>query len=363
MLSQTTGSGINVTTKWDGAPAIIAGINPENGKFFVGTKGVFSKQGKLNYTPEDIKTNHPGEGLSQKLLIALQYLPELGIKGVIQGDMMYTSADLKVSTIDGESLLTFQPNTIVYAVPVGSTLAKQIKESKMGIVWHTSYHGKTMADMQASFDVNIGSLRHSKNVWYRDASFVDATGSVSLSKVEQDKLQGELVKAEALLRSINRGTINQLSGNEMYRVEFMAWNNSKVREGQMITDTSKHLKDFLIMVEKKWNKNILEAKRDDTRIKRTKEKAIVMNFYRKNISELKKILDFQNILVDAKNSIIRKLQQVKDIGTFIKTADGFKVTAPEGFVAVNLEKGHAVKLIDRLEFSTLNFNVSKEWSK
>ena len=61
MLAGNTGSKINVTTKWDGAPAIFAGTNPENGEFFVGTKSVFAKNAKLNYTDKDIDENHSGE--------------------------------------------------------------------------------------------------------------------------------------------------------------------------------------------------------------------------------------------------------------------------------------------------------------
>jgi len=71
MLAGRSATKINVTTKWDGAPAIFVGTNPENGKFFVGTKGVFAKNAKLNYTEEDIDNNHPGEGLNHKLKTAL----------------------------------------------------------------------------------------------------------------------------------------------------------------------------------------------------------------------------------------------------------------------------------------------------
>ncbi len=92
MLAGSSASKVNITTKWDGAPAIFAGINPENDKFFVGTKGVFNVNPKLNYTDEDIDRNHPGEGLNQKLKVALRYLPKLGIKGVLQGDMMFRKA-------------------------------------------------------------------------------------------------------------------------------------------------------------------------------------------------------------------------------------------------------------------------------
>jgi hypothetical protein len=71
-----------------------------------------------------------------------------------------------------------------------------------------------------------------------------------------------------------------------------------------------------------------------------------------------------NLIVDAKNMIVKTLQQIKQItGTFLKTDDGFKVTNPEGFVAVDKLKGNAVKLIDRLEFAHANFTAAKAWTK
>ncbi len=126
MLAGHAESKVNITTKWDGAPAIFCGVNPENGKFFVGTKSIFNKNAKLNYTDKDIDENHPAEGLNNKLKYALEHLSKLGIKGVLQGDMMFTRGDLKKETIDGESYITFQPNTIVYAVPSASKLAQSM---------------------------------------------------------------------------------------------------------------------------------------------------------------------------------------------------------------------------------------------
>jgi hypothetical protein len=105
MLSGKAQSHVNVTTKWDGAPSIFVGTNPENGKFFVGTKSVFNKNAKLNYTDDDIDENHPSAGLNSKLKIALAYLPKLGIKGVLQGDMMFSKGDIKTQTIDGVVLV------------------------------------------------------------------------------------------------------------------------------------------------------------------------------------------------------------------------------------------------------------------
>ena len=364
LAGHATGRTVNLTTKWDGAPAIFAGTNPENGKFFVGTKGVFAQNAKLNYTNADIDKNHPGAGLNVKLKIALKYLSELGITGVMQGDMMFTSSDLKTEKIDGKSYITFQPNTIVYAVPADSGLAKSITSAKMGIVWHTTYNGDTMADMKASFGADIGGMKISKNVWYRDASFVDASGTATFTKQETDTLNAILSQAGSLFRTISPRTLNQIATNDTYKITIKAWNNLKVREGKEITNTTSHVAGLISSVEEKLNKSILEAKKADTRQKREMEKKIIIGFYRANKNELKKIFDLQNLLVRAKNMIVQKLQQVQDsVGTYLRTdSTGLKVTAPEGFVAID-KIGNAVKLVDRLEFSQANFNATKNWSK
>lgn len=364
LAGHATGRSVNLTTKWDGAPAIFAGTNPENGKFFVGTKGVFAQNAKLNYTNADIDANHPASGLNSKLKVALRYLPELGINGVMQGDMMFTSSDLKSETIEGKSYITFQPNTIVYAIPEDSSLAKQIKAAKMGIVWHTTYNGNTMADMEASFGADIGHMKQTQNVWFRDASFVDATGTATFTKQETEALTAILSQAGSLFRTISPRTLNTIATNDTYKIQIKAWNNSKVREGKEITNTTAHVAGLIATVEDKMNRSILDAKKADTRQKREMEKKIVVGFYKDNKNELKKILDLQNLLVRAKNMIIKKLQQVQDsVGTYLRTdANGLKVTAPEGFVAID-HIGKAVKLVDRLEFSQANFNVVKNWAK
>ena len=355
---------VNLTTKWDGAPAIFAGINPANGKFFVGTKGVFAQNAKLNYTDADIDKNHPAEGLNKKLKVALRYLAELGITGVIQGDMMFSKGDLKRETIDGVSYIIFQPNTIVYAVPTDSKLAEQMMNAQMGIVWHTSYVGPALEDMKASFGVDIARLRQTRNVWFRDASFVDATGTATFTQAEMTAINSILSQAGNLFRTISPRTLNEIATNETYKIQIKAWNNSKVRNNEKITNTVSHVKDLILSIEEKLNKNLGDAKKEDTRLKRAQEKTIVMNFYKSNKDELKKIFDLQNLLVDAKHMIVRKLEQVQGVtNTFMKTDSGYKVTAPEGFVAVDVLKGNAVKLVDRLEFSQNNFNAAKAWVK
>lgn len=363
MLAGHAQSKVNITTKWDGAPAVFCGINPENGKFFVGTKGVFNKNAKLNYTDEDIDNNHPSEGLNAKLKVALRYLPKLGIKGVLQGDMMFSKGDLKKQTIDGENYITFQPNTIVYAIPTNSKLAASMQAAQMGIVFHTSYTGKTIEDMKASFNIDIGRLSSTKDVWFRDASFVDASGSATFTEDETKDLTGILSQAGRMFQTISSLTINRIASNETIRVQIATFNNTKVRSGERIKDTQKHTAELIKTIEAKLNQHVLDAKKEDTKKKRVAEKNEVMRFYRSSASELRKVFDFMNLIVDAKLKIIRKLETIRDVGTFIRTEDGFRITAPEGFVAVDRLKGNAVKLVDRLEFAHANFNAAKNWDK
>ena len=363
MLAGHSDVKVNVTTKWDGSPAIFAGINPENGKFFVGTKSVFNKNAKLNYTDADIDENHPSEGLNNKLKIALAYLPKLGIKGILQGDMMFTKDDLKSQTIDGEEYITFQPNTIVYAVPANTKLAKMMMAAQLGVVFHTSYVGKDIENMKASFNIDIGHLTTTKDVWFRDASFTDASGSATFTEKETADLTSILSQAGRLFNTIPALTLNKIASSETYLLQIKTYNNTKIREGQEIRDTRAHVNGLMKWVEDRLNKEITSAKKEETKQKRIKEKTEVMRFYRTNAAQLKNIFDLMNMIIEAKLMIIRKLETIRSIGTFVRTDDGFRITAPEGFVAVDKLKGNALKLVDRLEFSHQNFSAAKNWSK
>jgi len=364
LSSKTPNRPVTLSSKFDGAPAVIAGINPENGKFFVGTKGVFAQNAKLNYTDKDIDTNHPGEGLNAKLKYALKYLPELGFQPnrILQGDMMFTAPDLKTETMDGEKCITFQPNTIKYAVPVNSSLAKIIMGAKLGIIFHTEYKGQTIADMKASFNPNIGGLSTTKNVWFRDAEFTDASGIATFTEAETNQVNGMISEIGTLFKSISSPVMNKLALNNELNIPLQTFNNSKVRKGESITNTSRHTAEFIGWLEDKYNKEILTYKMPAARANKEKIKNTVVSFFKTNKEQIKLILDLLNRIADVKEKIIAKLNSVKDIGAFIETSDGFKATNPEGFVAVNHD-GNAVKLVSRLTFSTANFNVQKNWVK
>jgi len=364
MLAGSSDTNINVTTKWDGAPAIFAGTNPENGKFFVGTKGVFNVNAKLNYTEEDIDRNHTSEGLNNKLKYALRYLAKLEIKGVLQGDMMFTKGDITTKTIDDVSYIIFQPNTIVYAVPADSKLAQMMLAAQIGVVFHTSYTGKTIADMKSSFNIDIKNLKPTKDVWFRDAYFIDASGTATFTEAETKKITKILSEAGRLFQNISSPVLNRISMNDTILTQIKTFNNTKVRAGEAIKDTSRHTVELIKWIEDRLNKEILAVKREDSKKRKQQEKTELMRFYRTNAGQIKLIFDLHNMIVDAKIMVVRKLQQMRQVtGTFLRTDDGFKITNAEGFVAVDKIKGNAVKLIDRLEFAHANFNAAKAWSK
>jgi len=361
MLAGNSKSSVNVTVKWDGAPAVFCGTNPENGRFFVGTKGVFAKNAKLNYTPEDIDQNHPNPGLNAKLKVALKELSKLNIDGVLQGDMLYTSEDLERKNIDGKEYIIFQPNTIVYAVPVEN--ASTILASKIGIVFHTTYSGAKMEDMRASFSVNLSKLSKTSDVYYTDADYKDTSGTINFNAKETQDITAVLSQVGKLFHKVDSNVLNMIAQNPDYNIVIKTYNNTKVRTGEKITNTTLHTKGLINYVAERMQKDIDKVKREQTKAVKQQAMDDMLDYLNTNFAQLKNIFDIQNLLVDAKEMVIRKLEKAKGVmDTFIRTENGYRVTQPEGFVAVD-KIGKAVKLVDRLEFSRANFNATKNWTK
>ncbi len=366
MLQGNVGRPMNVTVKWDGKPAIWAGTNPENGKFFVGTKSIFNKVPKINYTNADIDANHGhAKGLTDKLKIALKYFPPLGIPGIWQGDLLFTTEDLKGTNIEGERMIVFTPNTITYAVPVGSDMARTILRSKIGVVWHTTYSGKSMADLKAKFGANVNQLNTIKTVWSTDATFKDTSGNVTFTQREATQFEnvlnmarGSLKKAAPYLRTFNQNR-NDLSLSKQLKI-FL---NTYIRGGEQIRDTKNVVMRFEKYYEAVLQKKIDAVRTDVAKKKWEQIKKLGLKEFRANSTSLYFVVATYITLQTAKAMILRKLVRAENIGTFLKTPNGYKVTAPEGFVAID-HIGKALKLVDRLEFSRANFSANdKSWVK
>ena len=354
----------NITVKWDGAPAIFAGINPENGKFFVAIKALFNKSPKINYTVADIKANHGSGGPSDKIKLALKHLPDLGLDdGVYQGDIMFSKGDLKKQTIDGESCLTFTPNTITYAVPEDSDLASDMRKASLGVVWHTKYTGNSIADLKASYGVDSSQFNKSKKVWFDDA-YVDTANAATFSPSEIKTLEGKIKQIAGAASKAGK-FLNELGKDKtkwglapLMKVFF----NSKIRQGNKIADTKNLVKEFKRYYIARMKQEIDSKKSDKGKqkykdIQKESEKVL-----KKFKDELYYTMATYLGILEAKEMVIRKLETIKGIGTFLKTSNGYKVTAPEGFVAID-SKGGAVKLVDRLTFSHANFTIAKDWVK
>jgi len=362
MLAGNAKSGVNVTVKWDGAPAVFAGINPENNQFFVGTKSVFNKNAKINYTPEDVDRNHPIGDLNNKLKVALTHLSKLGITDVLQGDLLwYTQDNFTEQVIDGEKYITFQPNTIVYAVPKKD--ASQILSSKMGIVWHTTYSGDTMEGMSATLSVNMRKLTKTTDVWYSDATYKDTSGTANFNKEETKNITKILSNAGKIFHKLNPKILQKIVEDEKILILVKTFNNTKVKEGQKIRNTLRHARELGEYVEEKYQKEIDKLKRPQSKETKTKEMREFVGFFKKHLKDISNIFEMQNLLIFAKDKIISKLEKAKGaMDTFIRTDDGYRITQPEGFVAVD-KVGKAVKLVNRLEFSRANFTAAKKWDK
>ena len=367
MLAGHSKNKITATVKWDGAPAIFAGVDPSDGKFFVAKKGIFNVTPKLYKTQADIDAELTGE-LREKFSVALAEFSKFGIKsGVYQGDLMFTNGDLKKETIDGEDYVTFHPNTIVYAVPSSSELGRSIRKAKIGVVWHTTYTGKTLQSMTASFGQPIVSkFKHTPTVWMDDATYKDYSGTATFTAAETQVVTDILSNIGKLFHQVDASAINYISKDPDLLMQVKTFNNSKVRAGQTISDPRAHVQELFHYISDKYQKEIDSKKTEKSKAQWEEKKKKVMKFFvDHSIEDIAKIYQLMNLIVDAKAHIITKMNEAGHIKTFLKTNAGFRVTGVEGFVAIDHLSGGAVKVVDRMEFSKSNFSadVLKGWQR
>ena len=359
--------GSSISVKWDGAPAVFCGINPENGKFFVGTKSIFNATPKINYTNADIKRNHGG-ALADKLMIALKYLPKLGIKGILQGDLLFTSSDKKTAVVDGQKSIIFTPNTITYAVPVvksgffGSSLYDNIKKAQIGIIFHTSYSGKTMKGLSASFGASVSGLKKNKSIFFDDAMYKQSAdpGFSSSEETAFDNIikmaEGSAYKAGAFIDKLKKD-----KGPLSLGIQLKTFFNTYIRQGTKIEGTSRLANNFEVYFRDRIKKEVASKKTAAAKQKYEEILEVGMKILRPNKEGLYFAIATYITMQSAKAVLLRKLNNIQGIGSFLRTKNGYKVTNPEGYVAI---KGSgAVKLVDRLEFSRANFNMAKDWVK
>lgn len=354
----------NVSVKWDGAPAIFAGTDPSDGKFFVAKKGIFNKNPKVYKSPADVDADTSGD-LADKLKLALRYLPELGIKGVVQGDFLFGPGDVSTDTIKGEKYVTFHPNTIVYAIPAATPSARDVLSSKIGIVWHTTYKGSTFESMKASYGVDVSKLKKSKNVWSQDAMLRDMT-KFTMTEKDTEEVNDYLSQAGKIFNQINGTTLRSLEANPELSRLIETYNNSFVRSGTIITNTGAHVNGLIKWITARFQKEADKRKTEKGKSAQYAKRDEVLKFFSNNNKKsLKLMFDLQKMLVLAKLKLINILNRLSKTKHFVKTRNGYATTGPEGYVAIDKLGGDAVKIVDRMEFSYNNFSpeILKGWDK
>jgi len=361
-LKGTSSEAMSVSVKWDGAPAVVCGTNPDNGKFFVGTKAVFAKAAKINYTKKDIAANHGTDELGQKLLKCLVHLKKLNIQGVVQGDLLFIDDSITRKNIDGKPHLTFTPNTITYAVPEDGELAKQIDRAKLGIIFHTTYAGDSLATMNAQGGADVSSFAQSPDVFFDNASYKDVSGSAKFTADESQQFYNSIDKLETLLNSVPRDLSSVLGQNTDFVPMFQMYINAMVKQGELPTNVNQFLLGFRKFYADRMQQQISGLKAQKAlQLRQDKMKQMPV-FLSKAKKPLQAMLTFYKAVQSMKGFVLKKMNQAMAIGSFSQTDNGLQVTEPEGFVAVD-KSGNAVKLVDRLGFSRRNLTAISKFKK
>jgi len=349
---------IKMSVKWDGAPFIIAGRHPQNKEHFVATKSAFNKEPLLNFTETDIINNHGDKPeLAEKLKKALKFTKQMGIKGLIGGDIMYTSpSEINPTVHDGEEFISFKPNTTLYAVDKDSELAKEISNSVMGVIWHSAYSDIDDSTKRALSNSEFKQLKKVPGVWMDDAEFTDSTGKVDID-IDEAKQVKSLIKAADGIK-IKFGPLTK------FLPLVNIYLNTEIRKNQFIEDPEGSFKNFY-----QWL-----SKRNETAIKKLVAKKRIeakTNASKEQLAELKSLSgDMINLfkksklLQQAKQIFINKYNNaVYNTKHFFDNGDGtLRPSNPEGYVAINND-GDLVKFVDRLEFSRANFGSGKPGAK
>jgi Family of unknown function (DUF6267) len=270
-----------------------------------------------------------------------------------QGDLMFDRSMLKSIDMEGEKLITFRPNTITYAVPANSSLAKRILNSQLGVVFHTKYSGPSLTQLSKSPDVNVTEFNQTTEVFVDDAKFKDMSGTVTLTEVEETIIKNNI-------EQIKNANIGWIKLHDTFYSLTNTFINTLIRDGRFVTDPNKTYDEFITWYSDRLNKEIEKLKSETGKLKKVEAKNKTIEFFNANKQSIVNIFFVTQKIEEIKKIFINKYNTAIKTRQFISQPDGtLKVTAPEGYVAVDHE-GNMIKLVDRLEFSKANFAISKE---
>lgn len=330
-----------VTVKYDGSPSIVFGKHPQTGKFFVGSKSVFNKNPKVNYTDADIEKNHGhAPGLVTKLKYALKHLPKITPSGVYQGDIMHTEGD--VHETNGK--VHFTPNTITYSTPKNSTHGKKALNSKIGVAVHTKYNGNDLENMKAEYAPKLNNFDEHKDIHLIHTQH--DLQNISYSPEDQNKFKNHLINALNAYKKTPAEHYNSLEGHQ---IALKTYINHTVRTG-----TKPSVSGFVSHYKNSHIKKISAVKTSASKAQKRGQMDRDILHVKNNRKHFSNILKMHKELENAKNTITNALSSNTE---FSHTINGKKVK-PEGFVVV--KNNRPTKFVHRAEFSAANFNKDKK---
>ena len=363
VLDSGTPKAVNTTVKYDGAPAVIVGVDP-NGNFFVGSKSVFAKVPKMNYSINDIKQNHShAPGLVDKLIQTFVHFKGVNFTSTYQGDFLFDDEIKELNTIDGEEHVIFKPNTIVYAVPTNSEEGQKIVKAKVGVVFHTEYD--VNLDEQGvprfttkKFGVDVTNINPGPDVYVKDAYFESDAGYVTLTDEETNLVTSYINSANQALSNIDFD-----AASEKMLSNINTYINTEIRGGEFLGDNAVSFQNFVEWFTGRINKQISTLKSDAGIARATKAKDTLLSLVEAAKEDILNIFEFQKAIKQAKDIFIQKynnMMQGVSMKHYLFEPNGdLVVTEPEGYVAIDAT-GNAVKFVDRLEFSRANFAIDTD---
>lgn len=355
-----------ITVKIDGAPAItmytkFPGLKGPG----VSTKSIFNATPKVYTTDEEIEADDRSPELKAKLKAALKLAKAKIIPAgeIWQGDLLFTKGDIKNYTDDnGQKYIYFKPNTLVYALPVGSDGAKKALASDIGIVFHTRYKGSSVQTVKQSNDASTDELNGIPEwAFVLDARLPNLSGVQTLSDQEANDIEDSLYNLHSLCSEIVNDADYDLLVNNTDFINFyvMTLQNNKVDKSELI-DPETFVDELHKWVTGKMRKEYqgleklkTKAGRDKKRISLDDKSKDLHTIIETNEPLLHKIAEALYIAADVKNKFITKLNSVNKWVNKVETTFGMKDTNGEGFMVSDVD-GNFVKLVDRSAFSYFN---------
>ena len=342
-------SGTKIMTKFDGAPSVVFGHNPENNKFFVASKSAWNKTPKINYTLADIKKHHAhAPGLVSKLSAALKYLPKVSPKaGVFQGDFLYNKVDGDVRRTD--NTFSFNPQLIEYQAPVNGKLGRQIADAKIGFAVHTGYEGRSLADMHANYTPDLSGFQEHPDVHLHTWDKTFSAKKAALTPEEHNKFKTEMNAAGEVFKNSDRAAVFHQTPEMQEHLS--TYINRMVRHNQQPT-----VAGLAAHVQERHQKGIDAVKTEKTKLAKTEAMKAELKNLKTQAEPLDALLKMHDHIQQAKQALMPALHR--------GNSDGYKhfiqgnESGPEGFVTVTADN-RPTKLVHRGEGGFAQLNLKK----